>query len=325
MFLLGNSDRFTPLRFTKRWSKDHTEHNIRKTAATMTGIADLYLYLNRPNKDRRKRLLAHLIKKDEVQRFVVLSWKRTGSNLLCGILHLHPQICMHNELFNPIDIFTYHPFILNKSSVTILEHDDVVLDAGPVPSGGGGGGRWTVQIRDLYPESFLEYIWDQRTIDRIMTSFAWKGQCKAVGFKSFPEHWTETRNEDFWRESILEDLRVKKIVLTRRDELAVYVSMKRADQTGSYMTHRYPNDLKIHVDPAEFQAFVNNYRFTFEHKYRSPILGRDTLIIQYEELVDEEMIDKEILPKLWNFLGVDKTVKARRLKETIKHVPRENT
>ena len=81
----------------------------------MTGVADLYLYLKRPHsKDRRKRLLAHFIKTETTTRFVVLSWKRTGSNLLCGILHHHPQICMHNELFNPIDIFTYHPKALNE-------------------------------------------------------------------------------------------------------------------------------------------------------------------------------------------------------------------
>ena len=84
----------------------------------MTGIADLYLYLRKPHsRDRRKRLLAHFSNRfnstgDDATRFVVLSWKRTGSNLLCGILHLHPEITMHNELFNPIDIFTYHPSFL---------------------------------------------------------------------------------------------------------------------------------------------------------------------------------------------------------------------
>jgi hypothetical protein len=103
----------------------------------MTGIADLYLYLKRPySKDRRKRLLAHFTGQTEsTARFVVLSWKRTGFNWLCGILHHHPQICMHNELFNPIDVFTYHPKALIEA-------------------------RWTVLTRDLFPAEFLNFIWD---------------------------------------------------------------------------------------------------------------------------------------------------------------------
>jgi hypothetical protein len=59
---------------------------------------------------------------------------------------------------------------------------------------------------------------------------------KAVGFKSFPDHWADVRNEDIWQEVILEDFRVKKIILHREDELAVYVSMLRADQTGRHVT-----------------------------------------------------------------------------------------
>jgi hypothetical protein len=259
----------------------------------MTGIADLYLYLKRPNKDRRQRLLSHLKSdKEEITRFVVLSWKRTGSNLLCGIIHLHPEICMHNELFNPIDIFTYHPKVLNKP----------------------GEGRWTVQTRDLYPVQFLEHIWDSETIERIRPN----KNSKAVGFKSFPDHWIDVRNEHIWQDSLLEDLRVKKIVLHRRDELAVYVSTQRAGLTGHYMTYSYPSDLKIHIDPADFQVFVNNYHHTFRNAYRSPIAKRDTFWVEYEQLVDEEHFESDILPKLWKFLGVDPTTQLRRLRETVK-------
>jgi hypothetical protein len=279
----------------------------------MTGIADLYLYLNRPNKDRRKRLLAHFVKKEQTTRFVVMSWKRTGSNLLCGILHFHPEICMHNELFNPIDIFTYHRHILRRLAVTNDDSEDHNSHQQQQQ-------QWTVQIRDLYPEDFLEHIWNKQTIDMTMTVSAKKqGRiCKAVGFKSFPEHWTMTRNEGTWKECILEDLRVKKVILWRRDELAVYISSERADLTGHYMTHSYPKDLKIHVDPAAFQAFVNNYRHTYRNKYRSPIAKRDTFWMEYEQLIDEDDFKKDVLPKLFNFLGVDPTVEVRRLQETVK-------
>ena len=260
----------------------------------MTGVADLYLYLKRPySKDRRKRLLAHFLAPDPQTRFVVLSWKRTGSNLLCGILHHHPEIVMHNELFNPIDVFTYHPAALK---------DDL------------GTPRWTVLTRDLFPEDFLDFIWTGRAImgDLIKPHF------RAVGFKSFPDHWLEVRNEHVWQGAVLEDLRVKKVILHREDELAVYVSFMRADQTGHYMTHSYPKELKIHVDPASFQTFVDNYRDTFRRKYRSPIEKRDSFWVTYEQLCDVESFEADILPQLWDFLGVKNTVPLRMLRETQK-------
>lgn len=238
----------------------------------MTGVADLYLYLKKPySKDRRHRLLAHFTKPDSHTRFVVLSWKRTGSNLLCGILHLHPEITMHNELFNPIDIFTYHPSFKN------IKNDK-------------NNPLWTVLTRDLFPADFLHFVWTGMHADRETPI---KPNSKAIGFKSFPEHWIDVRNEKFWQEYLIEDLRVKKIILRREDELAVFVSMKRADQTGFYMTKSYPEDLKLHIDPAEFQRFVNNYRNTFRNKYRSPIEKRDTFHITYEQLVNETEQDFE--------------------------------
>lgn len=279
----------------------------------MTRIADLYLYLSQPNKNRRKRLLSHLWKNDKggVTRFVVLSWKRTGSNLFCGMLHFHPEICMHNELFNPIDIFTYHPQIFKdkNSKVYDIDDDDRYKHCGL---------QYTTQVRDLYPVEFLEFIWNPKTIARCVQDD--DRIVQAVGFKSFPEHWIDVRNEGVWREYLLEDWRVRKIILWRRDELAVYISMQRADLMGRYMTHKYPSDLKIHIDPATFQSFINNYRHTFRDKYISPTADsfKDTFWIEYEEMVDEVNFETNILPKLWEFLGVDSTVQVRRLRETIK-------
>jgi len=111
---------------------------------------------------------------------------------------------------------------------------------------------------------------------------------------------------------------VKKIVLHRQDELAVYVSTLRADQTGAYLTHAYPKDLKLRIDPAKFQAFLDHYRSTFQHKYKSPMGGRDSFHITYEEMVDQEHFAEEILPKLYHFLGVDPSFPYQTLKETVR-------
>ena len=117
----------------------------------------------------------------------------------------------------------------------------------------------------------------------------------------------------------MENILVKKIVLFREDELAVYVSTLRADQTGAYLTHQYPKDLKLHIDPAKFQAFLDRYRLTFQRKYTSPMAGRDTFRLTYEQMVDdEEQFAQEILPKLYRFLGVDPSFPLRTLEETVR-------
>jgi hypothetical protein len=266
----------------------------------MTGVADLYLLLRRPHsKDARLRVKAFFMKeRHEHVRFVVLSWKRSGTNLLCGILHNHPEITMHNELFNPIDIFTYHPEALVRNT---------------------NGDRWNFLGRDLWPEAFLDYIWSGKHFDGepIVQDF------KAVGFTSFPDHWTEARNEPIWQKEIMDDIRIKKIVLQREDELAVYISMLRAEKTGSNMTQQYPDHLKFYVDPHRFQVFVDNYRVTFRRKYKSPMEKRDTFRVTYEQLVDEVRFEADILPLLWQFLGVDTSEPIRKLRETIKQAPHD--
>jgi glycosyltransferase involved in cell wall biosynthesis/LPS sulfotransferase NodH len=269
----------------------------------MTGVADLYLYLKH---GRRKPLLARLWnssssiygKKESTTCFVVLAWKRTGSNLLCGILYHHPEIIMHNELFNTIDIFTYYPELIDSA-------------------------RWSVLTRDLFPEEFLDELWlSSKPIKKVTETIGSETistSCKkAIGFKSFPEHWAVVRNELVWSRAILENHNVKKIVLKREDELAVYVSSVRADETGLYLGMTYPDDLKVYVNPAFFQRFVNNYRDTYKNKYKSPWAKRDTFYITYEQLTDEATFRDDILPQLWNFLNVDPTVPLRKLAETTK-------
>ena len=262
----------------------------------MTGVADVYLMLRRPKaKESRQRFAAIFQKKKAgLQKFVVLSWKRCGSNLLCGIIHNHPEIIMHNELFNPIDIFTYHPTSLLRSE--------------------GPDSRWNYLARDLWPKLFLEQILSGLHPDGSKI----KAKGKAVGFKSFPDHWRDARNEDIWNEDILGDHQVKKIILVRECELSVWVSMKRAEKTGSYMTKKYPQDLCIEIDIPAFQAFVNHFKFTFQRKYKSTFHLSDSFHISYEQLTDEEHFDKNIAPLLWKFLGVDDKVTTRRLKEVTK-------
>ena len=56
-------------------------------------------------------------------RFVVLAWQRTGSNLLCGLLHNHPDVFMHNEIFHSRAIHTYHTDRLEEWGWTVARRD----------------------------------------------------------------------------------------------------------------------------------------------------------------------------------------------------------
>lgn len=270
---------------------------IQKFSVSMTGIADLYLLIKRPNSKEARARIIQLFKfhgsKYEFNRFVVLSWKRTGSNLLCGVLFNHPEIAMHNEIFNPIDIFTYY-------RKALVRNED--------------GDKWSSLGRDLYPEAFLEHIWTGKD----MSGTLLKETTKSVGFKSFPDHWWEAKNDHVFQQMLMDDPQVKKIILFREDELAVYISMKRAEKTGHYMTLPYPEDLKIHVDPVAFQIFINNYRDTFRRRYKSVLERQNTFRISYEQLIQTENLKENILPKLWDFLGVDNTQPLKKLRETVK-------
>jgi len=180
----------------------------------------------------------------------------------------------------------------------------------------GSEGNWTVLGRDLWPLHFLEHIWSGRLADGSKI----KPKSKVVGFKSFPEHWRCSYNEDIFQE-LMNDHTIKKIILHREDELAVYLSMMRAEKTGMYMSVEYPRHLKVHIDPAKFQTFVFNYRDTFQRKYKSPFEKRDTFWITYEQLLDKEHFNESILPLLLHFLDVDADTEAKQLSETVKQSP----
>ena len=65
----------------------------------MTGIGGLVFDARRGTASCWARLRAYFRRRWlGPRRFVVLCFRRTGSNLLCGILSNHPEVLMHNEL-----------------------------------------------------------------------------------------------------------------------------------------------------------------------------------------------------------------------------------
>jgi hypothetical protein len=46
---------------------------------------------------------------NKLTKFVILAAPRTGSNLLCTLLHSHPDVLCHHEIFNPEGVFVAQP------------------------------------------------------------------------------------------------------------------------------------------------------------------------------------------------------------------------
>ena len=160
------------------------------------------------------------------QPFVILAFQRTGSNFLCGKLHNHAEVVMHNELFDFAKIRTY------------MDKDKLANPAC----------RWDVFSRDKSPVAFLYDIFHREPL---------KKKCwKAVGFKLFPDHWTANNEETLRR--VLADRRIKKIVLRREDYLAVYASKLRADKTGAYIKKSL-DGIPLHIDLSAFDKFIAYY------------------------------------------------------------------
>ena len=79
--------------------------------------------------------------------------------------------------------------------------------------------------------------------------------------------------------------------------------------------------MKLSIDIPDFQKFLDNYRYTFQQKYKSPFAKQDSFRISYEQLRNENYFDQDIAPKLWDFLGISSDASVRRLDEVKKQSP----
>lgn len=132
-------------------------------------------------------------------RFVIVCFGRTGSTWLTTLLHSHPAVLCHGELFNPLEIL-YAPGYRQRSMVA---------------------SAWSEASRDEDPAGFLEAV------------LADDGGHQAVGFKMLswerPELIFElARHED-----------VRKVILRRRNRIRAFLSRKRSEAISRWVVHSY--------------------------------------------------------------------------------------
>jgi hypothetical protein len=122
---------------------------------------------------RVRRILGH---KDAAVPFVVLCYPRTGSNWLCGMLYQHPEILMHNEVFNENCVHAYYKEDFQRN-------------------------HWDYENRDVDPEG----LWIlSSTVDTSPKSRSKPSDTRAFRtiinrdqFLSLP--WTKFINDAFWK------------------------------------------------------------------------------------------------------------------------------
>ena len=202
------------------------------------------------------------------------------------MLFNHPEIMMHNELFNENAVHSYY-------KRQILEN------------------RWDYEGRDCDPAGFVRFIFNElhRKVGKFQAS-----RCKAIGFKSFPNHYLQHAvphamvSHEY--EKLMRDPTVKKLVLFRENIPKVYVSSRRSHEQGNYMTRAYESP--IEVDVADMQRFVDRYEAAYDD-YDQQLRGQWSYRVSYEELCK----DPEALRGVLQYLGVSSDVLPSSLEETV--------
>lgn len=236
-------------------------------------------------------------KQKEPTKFVVFSYPRSGSNLLCSMLNLHPHILCHHELFHPRNIWyskDFHSIYSQNFSNPVCRQDLV----------NGKIGIDSIEGRDRNPENFIIKTWQHNY------------GCQAVGFKLFPNHIPHVAK------LLLKDKDVKKILLLRQNKIKSYVSYLIAQETKIWNESiknqtqgikRKNNPVTVDVDLllkwsneqdkyfAQIRQYLTNHQQCF-------------LNLNYEDLVDpyQKLVKSNIL----EFLGV--SIETCYLQETLK-------
>lgn len=257
----------------------------------MTGIGGLVFTPTAERMSLWQRLRAYFRRLDfhrrgRPRRFLLLCFRRTGSNWICGMLFNHPEIMMHNELFNENAVHSYY-------KRQLLDH------------------KWDYEGRDCNPAGFVKFIFDDlyRRVGKFQDT-----KCKAIGFKSFPNHYLQHGvphamvSREY--EKLMRDPAVKKLILFRENVPKVYVSSRRSHEQGNYMTKAYKSP--IDIDVADMQRFVERYEAAYDD-YKKQLRGQWSYQLSYEELCKDPLALRPVL----QYLGVSSDVLPSSLEETI--------
>lgn len=161
--------------------------------------------------------------------FVILAYRRTGSNYLMKVLDSFSDIEFFGEVYHWDTVWM--PTSRKLEYVNWLkEQHNIGLNIGEKP----GEDRELVDFNHSQPDYFLKF-------------FDHTSKSKYAGFKIFPEHLGWSKLE----QSILSNKTITKILLTR-NLLDVYISDKILKQTQKSQEYN-TSTIKINIDCLDFK------------------------------------------------------------------------
>lgn len=168
-------------------------------------------------------------KKSMPKLFVILAYRRTGSNYLMKVLDSFSDIEFFGEVYHWDTVWM--PISRKKQYVKWLANQhNINLKVGDKPH----EDRELVEFNHAKPDYFLKF-------------FDSSSKSKFAGFKLFPEHlhWHKLK------EHILSNKSVSKIIL-ERNLLDVYISDKILQQTQKSQEYN-TSDIKLNIDCLDFK------------------------------------------------------------------------
>jgi hypothetical protein len=183
-------------------------------------------------------------------RFVIVAAPRTGSSHLTDLLNHHPDILCNGEVFHRRRAFVRWP-------------------EGELPK---GKTKKLTEIRDNDPILFKEFIFSKNF-----------GRSH-VGFKIFNNQNNVVLN------NIIDDSSILKIILYRRNVLAIYSSLAIAGKTGKWNMKRDTQQdapQKVTFDSQKFLGFHARYtNFYRKVLHRTLSVGQTFRFVNYDEIND---------------------------------------
>lgn len=167
--------------------------------------------------------------KKATKLFVILAYRRTGSNYLMKVLDSFSDIEFFGEVYHWDTVWM--PIPRKKEYVEWLKNQHGInLKVGDKPH----EDRELVEFNHDKPDYFLKF-------------FNAKPKCRFAGFKLFPEHlhWPKLKKY------VLSNKSVSKIVL-ERNLLDVYISDKILHQTQKSQGYN-TSDIKLNIDCLDFK------------------------------------------------------------------------
>lgn len=206
-----------------------------------------------------------------IQKFIVLSAPRSGSNHLIHFLDSHPSITCFGEPFQP-------NFLLGNPSRTMFENPVILF--------------LYKFFRATHPIFFLNHIIFKQYPEQI----------SAVGFKIFYEHANLGNMTQVWS-YLKRSQKLKIIHLQRKNILKSYVSLLVAFKTGNFISYSNATDMQdsriildYHLCKKYFTT-VEAWRAEYDHMFSK----KHIMHIYYEDLCNDTT---NVLLEVQKFLGV---------------------